>query len=80
MTQYLGVKKINAVPMTRLEYNNVRGWKLLMDEKGDDEGYLVEYSDPANKPNVEGYSGYVSWSPKDVFDYTFRRVSARRFP
>lgn len=77
--QYLGVKLINAVPMTRLEYNQFRGWELPSNENGDDAGYLVEYTDPNTKPNTEQYAGYVSWSPKDVFDYAYRQVDALPF-
>ena len=43
MTQHIGVKLINAFPMTRQAYNDFRGWQLPADENGADEGYLVEY-------------------------------------
>ncbi|HEN1222705.1 TPA: DUF2829 domain-containing protein, partial [Klebsiella pneumoniae] len=43
MTKHIGVKLINAFPMTRHEYNAFRGWQLPTDENGADEGYLVEY-------------------------------------
>lgn len=77
--QYLGTKLINATPMTRAQYNDFRGWQLPDDENGEDEGYLVEYTDPETKPNTEAYAGYVSWSPKDVFEYSYRRVDAIPF-
>lgn len=64
---YIGVKAIRAVPMNRADYNIFRGWDLPKDEDGKDEGYLVEYLDDG-KPNVDSVSGYVSWSPKEVFD------------
>jgi len=38
---YIGAKLINARPMTRLEYNQFRGWELPADENGDDAGYVV---------------------------------------
>ena len=66
MKQYIGVKLINATPMTRAEYNAFRGWQLPADENGADEGFLVEYLD-GGKPNTEQYQGYVSWSPAEVF-------------
>lgn len=69
---YLGVKGIQAKPMTRSEYNVLRGWKLPTNENGDDEGYLVVYAN--NQCNVEGIQGYVSWSPKDVFDEAHAKV------
>lgn len=67
---FIGMKRINAEAMTRLAYNELRGWELPEDENGDDEGYLVEYVDSPNQ-NVDGYEGYVSWSPKDVFDAAY---------
>lgn len=66
MKQYIGVKLINAKPMTRAEYNAFRGWTLPADENGDDAGFLVEYLD-GGKANTDLYAGYVSWSPADVF-------------
>lgn len=67
----IGTKLIRPYPMTREEYNTLRGWTLPADEEGTDPGYLVEYLD-GGKPNVEGYEGYVSWSPKDVFDRAYK--------
>jgi len=54
---YIGVKLIKAKPMTRLEYNDFRGWSIPVNECGKDEGYLVKYSDD-----------YVSWTPADTFE------------
>ena len=59
------------IAMTRLEYNQFRGWELPADENGADEGFLVEYVD-GGKANTAEYTGYVSWSPKDVFENTYR--------
>ena len=78
MTQHIGVKLINAYPMTRLAYNDFRGWELPSDENGSDEGYLVEYLD-GGKPNTDRFNGYVSWSPKDVFDKAYRPVAGLSF-
>jgi hypothetical protein len=66
MKQYIGVKLINAKPMTRAEYNTFRGWDLPANENGADEGFLVEYLD-GGQANTAEYSGYVSWSPAEVF-------------
>lgn len=78
MQTYIGTKIINATPMTRQEYNDFRGWKLPEDENGEDTGYLVEYVDggPANTPH---YPGYVSWSPTEVFDKSYRATSGLSF-
>lgn len=73
MKTYTGTKVINAKPMTRGEYNVFRGWDLPANEDGSDEGYLVEYTD-GGKANTTAYAGYVSWSPKDVFERAYKRV------
>lgn len=70
MKSYIGTKVINAKPMTRGEYNILRGWDLPAGENGADEGYLVEYLD-GGKVNVPGFANYVSWSPKDVFERSY---------
>ena len=66
---YTGTKIINAFPMNRADYNVLRGWELPADENGADEGYLVEY--PDSDSNVDGFEGYISWSPKDVFERSY---------
>lgn len=78
MSLHIGTKQINSYPMTRLAYNKFRGWDLPTDENGSDEGYLVEYLD-GGTPNVAGFEGYVSWSPKEVFDKAYRTVDQMTF-
>lgn len=78
LQRYLGVKLINAQPMTRLEYNRLRGWELPADENGDDAGFLVEYLD-GGQANTPHYKGYVSWSPKPVFENAYRSIEAMTF-
>lgn len=78
MKQYIGVKVINAKPMTRAEYNVFRGWQLPADENGDDAGFLVEYTD-GGRGNTDHYAGYVSWSPADVFDRAYRVTTGMTF-
>lgn len=78
MKNYIGTKTLNAKPMTRDEYNTLRGWPTPADENGSDEGYLVEYTD-GGKPNVEGFAGYVSWSPKEQFENAYRETSGMNF-
>lgn len=67
---YIGTKVVHAKPMNRAEYNKLRGWSLPSDENPEDPGYLVEYTEggSANHPD---YKGYVSWSPKDVFEKSY---------
>jgi len=58
--QYIGTKELDAIPMTRGEYNMIRGWAMPADENPDDGGYIVRYQD-----------GYVSWSPEYQFDSAY---------
>ena len=78
MQQYIGVKLINAKPMTRQAYNDFRGWTLPADENGADEGFLVEYLD-GGKGNTDLYEGYVSWSPKEVFERAYGPTNGMTF-
>lgn len=75
MNRYIGVKQVNALPMTREEYNEFRGWQVPKDENPDDPGYLVEYVD-GGKANTEQFRGYVSWSPADVFERSYRAIGS----
>lgn len=75
---YLGVKIVLATLMTRLEYNEYRGWKLPSNEDGKDEGYLVEYLD-GGEPNHPDHDGYISWCPKDVFEKSNRPIDGMSF-
>lgn len=73
MKLYIGTKVLKAMPMTRKEYNDFRGWQVPADETPEDAGYLVEYMD-GGKANTEHFTGYVSWSPKDVFERAYRSI------
>ena len=57
MIEYIGTEIVKAEPMTLGDYNNYRDWTIPEDEDPEREGYLVE------QPN-----GYVSWSPKEIFE------------
>lgn len=78
MKEFLGIKRIKARPMNRLEYNEYRGWQLPADENGADPGYLVEYLDSPNS-NHPDHAGYISWSPKGVFDKAYRPIEGMSF-
>lgn len=75
MEKFIGTKVVNATPMTRQEYNDIRGWDLPADENGADEGYLVEYVD-GGQANHPRFSGYISWSPKAVFENAYQAQPA----
>jgi hypothetical protein len=78
MKRYLGTKEINAKPMSRQEYNTLRGWELPSNENGTDPGYLVEYID-GGSPNHPDFSGYISWSPVGVFERAYKATDGMTF-
>ncbi len=79
MQQFLGTKLIFARPMTFGEYSTYRGGNIPAEaHKTTDEGYLVEYLD-SGKPNHPEHAGYISWSPKAVFDRAYRPVNGLTF-
>lgn len=71
MRQYTGTKTIKAAPMTRGEYNKLRGWEVPENENPKDKGYLVEYVGTGN-PNVGGFDNYISWSPAETFKSAYK--------
>lgn len=61
---YLGVKLIEAIPMTKGEaYKNGFFKTCFADGEENQEGYTVFYPD-----------GYTSWSPKNVFENSYFRI------
>lgn len=66
MEKYLGVKVIEAEPMSYEEFHQLGSSKEPM--KPQREGYKVIYPD-----------GYVSWSPKEVFEEAYRRIDNLNF-
>lgn len=75
---YIGTKSLRAKPMTRGEYCKYRNWELPANEDQADEGYLVEYDD-GGKPNDPRHEGYISWSPADVFEKSYRLTQGLTF-
>ena len=67
---YIGTKVVHAIEMTRAAYNNLRGWQIPDNEDGNDAGYLVQYTD-GGVLNVDDFTGYISWSPQDVFEKSY---------
>ena len=68
MQTYIGTKILNAKPMTRGDYNKLRGWTLPADENGEDEGYLTDNG-----------AGHLQWQPKAVFEDAFDPCDAMDF-
>lgn len=62
MNKYIGVKLIEAEPMTDVDFEKSKSHIVLPDREPR-EGYMVKYPD-----------GYVSWSPKDVFERAYFRI------
>lgn len=71
MKSYLGTKAILAQPMTLGEYNSYRGWDMPENEEPETPGYFIEYTD-GGKPNHPDHKGYISWSPADVFERSYK--------
>ena len=65
--RYTCHKEVLARPLTLGAYSNLQGWDIPVGQNPATEGYLVEYLDggAANHPD---FAGYISWSPKDVFE------------
>lgn len=64
MKKYIGVKQISAKPMTMGEaYENglLQKNRTITENEKTLDGYYVEYD-----------NGYVSWSPKDVFEKAYK--------
>lgn len=63
MKKFIGTKVIMAEPMTMIEAEKVLGRKIATRKPvtAEENGYLVEYKD-----------GYKSWSPKSVFDESYK--------
>jgi hypothetical protein len=75
-TTHIGLKSVKATPMTCGEYNDYRGWLLPSNETREAEGYLIEYEPRlGEESNVKGHEGYVTWTPKQVFDDAYYDVN-----
>jgi len=73
---YIGTKRIKARPVTSTEYEAYSGTTLPPGSST--EGYLVEYDDRKH-PNHEKHEGYISWSPADVFERSYRLTEGMTF-
>lgn len=67
MKKYIGTKVIMAEPMTMTEAQKVLG-REIKPTTVEEDGYLVEYKD-----------GYKSWSPKSVFEESYREMKDMYF-
>ncbi|WHP05785.1 DUF2829 domain-containing protein [Acinetobacter corruptisaponis] len=76
MTAFIGTKTVLATPMNREDYDNYRG--LPVTPLVESDGYLVEYTD-GGKSNHPNHKGFISWSPKSVFENAYRQNGALTF-
>jgi hypothetical protein len=68
---YIGTKEIKAFPMSWGDYCKLRGFEVG-DKHPNTIGYIVEYPlTEDSTPNVEGFDGYVSWSPVRAFEKAY---------
>jgi len=75
---YIGTKAVLAHLMTKEEYCDYREWQVPKNEDPAEQGYFVEYMD-GGKPNHPDHVGYVSWSPKDVFEQSYKSSGSLSF-
>ena len=80
MNSFIGTKMVNAQPMTKDGFERMKGDAGLQCQATGIhiDGYLVEYRD-GGPANVPGYDGYVSWSPRDVFERSYRPCDGMSF-
>lgn len=71
LTSFVTTRTVQATPLNRQEYNDLRGWQVPADENPADDGYLVVNSGVSER-NVEGFDGYVSWLPKLAFEEQYK--------
>ena len=64
--KFIGVKIVDATPMTREAFEAQEGRSVGGDIHGD--GYMVTYE-----------NGYRAWSPKSVFDAAYRQIDGMTF-
>lgn len=61
MHKFTGTKTIEACKMNRTAAEEILGRKIYEEDREDEPGYLVQYSD-----------GYASWSPEKAFEEAYR--------
>ena len=77
MKQYIGTKIIHAEPAKRFWFEN--GEKLVVSDSEDTPQRAIEAIAGDNGYKVVYPDGYESWSPKDVFEASYRETSGMSF-
>lgn len=75
MQQYIGVKFVEAQPMTRGEFVEYTRQEKVWHGEADDAGYLVAYQD-GGQPN---HPNFISWCPKEQFENANRPTDGMSF-
>lgn len=68
-----GIKEVLYWATTRCQFDEYIN-RDRSTETDDSPGYMVEYLD-GGEPNHPNHKGYISWSPKDVFERAYFRTS-----
>ncbi len=71
LSTFISTRQVQATPLNRKDYNDLRGWEVPSDENPNDDGYLV-VNNGVSERNVDGFDGYVSWLPKVVFEEQYK--------
>ena len=66
MSNFIGVKLVDAEPITLGAYNALRGWGLPTDGNYDEPGYFIKHPDD-----------YVTWCPKNAFERDHMPIAKR---
>lgn len=65
-------QKVKAIPLTRKNYNDYRGWGQIAGEEPTDKGYLIEFLDKGGVQNDTRHRGYITWMSEAQFDLGFK--------
>lgn len=71
LSTFISTHQVQATPLNRKDYNDLRGWEVPSDENPNDDGYLVVNNGVLER-NVDGFDGYVSWLPKVAFEEQYK--------
>jgi hypothetical protein len=67
--KYTDIHLVWAVPMKLGDYNVLRGWNTTSNEDPEKNGYLVKILD--TEPNMDGFSGTITWNSAEVFHASY---------
>ena len=66
----VGTKVVKFIPMTAHAFSEYTNRKITSAQER--EGYLVEYEPQPNDVRCKGHDGYISWTPKEVFEKSYK--------